>query len=99
MFFLKKKYSNDPQLAEAPENSSQPNPNAENIPQSPQSTQSPQNPSLLGRLSLFQNSRFITGPDTSFENEAWAPEMTNVGLFHKHWSIEEEPISSTSGPQ
>jgi len=89
MFFLKKRSFDNPEPNENAAISSQ-NLNTADL-------QSPPNPNLLGRLSLFQNFRFP--PDSPFENEAWAPETTNVRLFHKDWSIEEEQISSSSGPQ
>lgn len=89
MFFLRKKDLNTQNSQE----------NTKNLPMQDSCAESSQPPTRLNsssKLSLFQKSQFV--PDMQYENEAWAPE-TNVGLFHKHWSIVEEQISSSSGPQ
>lgn len=52
---------------------------------------------VFGRM-FFRNQKF-SGPETSYENEAWAPEPESVGLFRKHRAIVEEQASSSSGPQ
>lgn len=48
---------------------------------------------------MFFRGQKYSGPDTSYENEAWAPETESVGLFRKHRATAEEQVSSSSGPQ
>lgn len=38
-------------------------------------------------------------PDFPYEDEAWAPESRNRGLFHKKRAAAEEQPSSSSGDQ
>lgn len=48
---------------------------------------------------FFRNSEPFSGPDYLYENEAWAPEESQVRLFNKKWSIIEDNSSELSGPQ
>lgn len=54
-------------------------------------------PTLFGKF--LRNQKLYSGPETSFEDEAWAPEYQPVRLFHRQWGITEEQISSSYDPQ
>ncbi|WP_425800322.1 hypothetical protein ACHOLT_10330 [Desulfitobacterium sp. Sab5] len=56
-----------------------------------------ENSTLFHRFS--RNQKFYSGPELSYEDEAWAPEFQSVRLFHKKWSTAEEQISSPSDSQ
>ncbi|MHB1652244.1 MAG: hypothetical protein ACYCVD_07165 [Desulfitobacteriaceae bacterium] len=47
---------------------------------------------------LFHKQDSYPGPETSYENEAWAPEPY-VGLFRKKRATAEEQLPSSSGSQ
>lgn len=104
MFFLKKKTNNP--IAPTSESTSlneqlpeQKEPSAllESSASSDESGFSYEHSTLFSRF--LRNQKFYSGPEPSYENEAWAPEHQSVRLFHKQWSAEEEQISSPSGPQ
>lgn len=54
-------------------------------------------PTLYNRL--FRKQNIQSGPETSYENEAWAPEYQSSRLFHRQRGTAEEQFSSPSGPQ
>lgn len=54
-------------------------------------------PILYNRL--FRKQNIQSGPETSFENEAWAPEYQSIRLFRRQRGTAEEQFSSPSGPQ
>ncbi|MEA4902421.1 hypothetical protein [Desulfitobacterium sp.] len=56
-----------------------------------------QSSTLFGKFHRSQN--LYTGPEASFENEAWAPEYQPIKLFHRPWSTTEEQIASPSDSQ
>lgn len=56
-----------------------------------------QTPTLLSKFHRNQN--LYTGPEASFENEAWAPEYQPIKLFHRQWSTTEEQIAAPSDSQ
>lgn len=62
-----------------------------------------ESPFLFGNSTLlskfFRSQKVYTGPETFYEDEAWAPENQTVRLFHKQWSTVEEQISSPSDTQ
>lgn len=50
-------------------------------------------------IRLFKkNSSFYSGPETMYENEAWAP-VKSTGLFHRRWATPEEQSSSSTEAQ
>lgn len=51
---------------------------------------------LFGKL--FHKTEIYSGPETSYENEAWAPDAY-VGLFRKKRATAEEQLPSSSDPQ
>lgn len=50
---------------------------------------------------FLRNQQIYSGPETFFEDEAWAPEYQPVRLFHRQWGTAEadEQIFSPSDPQ
>ncbi|HWQ42357.1 MAG TPA: hypothetical protein VN456_10045, partial [Desulfosporosinus sp.] len=51
---------------------------------------------LTNRLFHKQKNTLLEGPETLYENEAWAPVSEYVGLFRKHRvNIEEQSTSSS----
>jgi len=64
----------------------------------PQSEAPPYLPGVfLSRLLRHQH-LMAAGPETSYENEPWAPELS-VGLFRKRRAVTEEQSSSLAGTQ
>lgn len=55
------------------------------------------NSTLLSKF--LRSQKIYSGPETLYEDEAWAPEYQTVRLFHKQWGTDEEPISSPSDAQ
>ena len=47
---------------------------------------------------LFHKQEDYAGPETSYENESWAPE-SNIGLFRKKRAVAEEQLPSSSDAQ
>ncbi|HEY8909786.1 MAG TPA: hypothetical protein VIM51_05840 [Desulfosporosinus sp.] len=54
---------------------------------------------LMSKLFRNHNTALSEGPESLYENEAWAPENECVGLFRKHRVNIGEPSSSSSDPQ
>lgn len=50
---------------------------------------------------FLRNQQIYSGPETFFEDEAWAPEYQSVRLFHRKWGTAEaeEQIFPPSDPQ
>lgn len=101
MFFFKKKslktQPNQPNSA-GPEQVTVPETDTAEVTKVTEAPAAPTNTTgVFGRM-FFRNQKF-SGPETSYENEAWAPETESVGLFRKHRAIVEEQVSSSSGPQ
>ena len=95
MFFHRRKSTANPDNAQAEQVSREPAPVEEPVAEQAQAGQS--NSLLFGKF--LRNQRGLNGPEASYENEVWAPEIESVGLFHKHRATVEEQSSSPSGPQ
>lgn len=107
MFFLKK---NSNSSIEPSSESTFPNQNLSD-PNEPsalfESSTSGESETPYENLSLFhrfmRNKAFYSGPEFSYEDEAWAPEFQSVRLFHKQWGTEEDqnflPTDSQSDSQ
>lgn len=102
MFFLKKKTNPVPtseptSLNEQLTEPKEPSALLEGQTASGETEFSYENSTLFGRF--LRNQKFYSGPEPSYEDEAWAPEFQTVRLFHKQWSTAEEQPSSPSGSQ
>lgn len=97
MFFLKRKSN-----ATKSNDQVEPVPNETPVPETETTTEPASletNPYSVNLFGKFRNQQINPGPETSYENEAWAPETELIGLFRKHRAIVEEHLSSSSGPQ
>ena len=54
---------------------------------------------LMGRLLRSHKAACANWPEIFFENEAWAPEAGQVGLFRKHRINSEDHLPALSDPQ